>query len=639
MKGRLAGLRAALVSDLKPHDDTVLALADRTHPLQPFDPPHLRTPNSEQRIAWIELPGLPDDPNHWDDFTEVCRASGGGERLRSLHFFQVGRHRLHTAASDIMDAALLSTGTALSKEEAFATLQAEADKRARHVRDLVNYINLHPDMLQNNVRTQPGRDLFITAVPNWLCDASCGGCNCPGSPPVPIPPVRVPTKPGYWSFDFSDAVNERINEQRKREDTAKVVIAVLDTSPTDEEVAHAAAKFPNNMLLRKVNDARNAGVTIDSPGDGSLPHDVFSCLEGITIDWRQKGEAKTCYIPDEPYKMNDHGLFITGIIHDIAPHAEIHLIRVLSEFGVTHTDLILPILRALPGRLLKEDDQKLIINMSVGWSIPPGAEVLRAWLKKTFPVLEPLLEEYSDLDEALDALEATGDENDVLMIRAILDHLHVPIREMIAFLNRRENKERVLIVAAAGNDYGWFDRSPHHLMRHRPEPRWPARYEKVLSVAAVGLRDQNSAYSNRADIASRHNGVATFGGNAVRKHPWDIGEIETQLDPNGTYGTIAQEGEKDKNVDAVRGIYITDPAMLEGGQNTTGWAYWSGTSFAAPVITGLAANLWAATPGDPPEDIMAAFMNNKHPLYNVARNETSADTLGCPKVYAKQEWK
>jgi hypothetical protein len=35
-----------------------------------------------------------------------------------------------------------------------------------------------------------------------------------------------------------------------------------------------------------------------------------------------------------PYRMTDHGLFVAGIIHTIAPQAELHLIEVLNPYGV-----------------------------------------------------------------------------------------------------------------------------------------------------------------------------------------------------------------------------------------------------------------------------------------------------------------
>ncbi len=33
------------------------------------------------------------------------------------------------------------------------------------------------------------------------------------------------------------------------------------------------------------------------------------------------------------YKMADHGLFVTGLIRDVAPGAHIRLIRILNDYG------------------------------------------------------------------------------------------------------------------------------------------------------------------------------------------------------------------------------------------------------------------------------------------------------------------
>lgn len=655
-------LMTALVNDLKPDDETLQALEDGTHPLQPLVP--LFPPDRViPQKSWVVLPGVPDDQGeaNKEDALLTDGRNGGEDRLRSLHFFQVGSHRLQTAARVVMDAAILNEGVALSKEAAIAKVQEDADTRARYVRDLVKIINLHPDMLHDDADMRvllP--DHSVAAVPNWLCDATCGGCSCPGSPPQPIPPERLRDQDGFWSFEFSknNRLKELVEEQRKSGDTSNVIVAVLDTSPTIEEMKTAAAKgdFARNMLLQHVNGAAQAmaskgerprqfgSITIDSTDDGSLPREAFDHLEGITIDWRQKGEPSICHTTGDTYKMNDHGLFITGIVHDIAPRADLHLIRVLGEYGVAHTGLILPVLQGLPDHLLKNNQKRLIINMSLGWSIPPGGELLRTWLESTFCVLKPLLAEHGDLDAAFMALQKGGQEGIARTIKAIIDHLHAPIREMIAFLTNNEKEEyknRILIVAAAGNDNHWFERPPNDAVRHRPEPRWPARYPEVIGVAAVGFADENAYYSNRADIESQSNGVATFGGNAVRKGEEYLGEIETYSGLTGASGGLTGI-EADKKVDAVRGIYITDPVMLDAGDNKTGWVYWSGTSFATPVIAGLAADFWASYPDASPEQIITVFTGGPEgdgPFDTVPRNRTNADTLDCPKIFAEQVWK
>jgi hypothetical protein len=62
-------------------------------------------------------------------------------------------------------------------------------------------------------------------------------------------------------------------------------------------------------------------------------------------------------------------------------------------------------------------------------------------------------------------------------------------------------------------------------------------------------------------------GVATFGGDGA-----------TSIDAHGF-------------PDAVRGVYIA-PTFPGGEQNTTGWADWCGSSFAAPIISALGAHLF-----------------------------------------------
>ncbi|MDQ6831802.1 MAG: S8/S53 family peptidase [Chloroflexota bacterium] len=650
----LPDLLPLLVDDLMPDSRTLDFLKTSAASLQRLSiPDDVLIPG---RGPWMVLP----------DGISADRGQGGGSgrRLRSLHFFQIGPDRMRTAVQ-AMDAALSEDGVILARAAGIATIQQDTDERVRRVRDLVNLVNLFPDMLRG-APNMPNH--FLAAMPNWLCDATCGGCPCPGSAPAPIPPERLPNEGGFWSFRFStnDALEDLVEEQRKIVDTSDVIIAVLDASPTLAEIRGAAGRggqFANNMLLQHVNEAAQAiaskgarkppfgNITIDNPADGSLPRGAFTVLDGMAIEWRQKGEPYNCNPVNAQLKTNDHGLFITGIVHDIAPRAETHLIRVLSEYGVTHTGLLLPVLQGLPARFLDGEankNKRLIINMSLGWSIPPGVEQLRRWLAGTFGALAPQLGQYDNLDDALAALQASDPAGIIRTIKAILDDLHAPIRETIAFLNNADHKDRILIVAAAGNDNYWFDRLPNDPVRHRPEPRWPARYDKVVGVAAVGFADRNAYYSNRADIGSQSNGVATFGGDAIRMAHEDLGEIDTYPDKAvAVYGPTAMAD--DARVDAVKGIYISDPVMLNGGPNKTGWVYWSGTSFATPVITGIAANLWAKNPALLPAAIIAEFAGtpatkgvsptDEGPLDTLPRDRVNLDTLDCPKIFAKQVWK
>jgi subtilisin family serine protease len=73
-----------------------------------------------------------------------------------------------------------------------------------------------------------------------------------------------------------------------------------------------------------------------------------------------------------------------------------------------------------------------------------------------------------------------------------------------------------------------------------------------------------------------------------------------------------------------------------GSPNTAGWVYWSGTSFATPVISGIAANVLAknelARKADPtvprstPRQVLTSILDMAEPPTHTDPN------LGCPYV-------
>ena len=140
----------------------------------------------------------------------------------------------------------------------------------------------------------------------------------------------------------------------------------------------------------------------------------------------------------------------------------------------------------------------------------------------------------------------------------------------------------VLLVAAAGNDN---DGKPP---KDRPATRYPAALDPIIGVGAwqrenvPQLSFTPTDYSNRSDRPLSE-GIAVFGGN--------------------------KNGEKSDIKDGMLGVYISeyfppDPLACEFDEdgnpvpasvycNDRGWARWAGTSFAAPVITGILAALQA----------------------------------------------
>jgi subtilisin family serine protease len=242
---------------------------------------------------------------------------------------------------------------------------------------------------------------------------------------------------------------------------------------------------------------------------------------------------------------------------------ELHLIRVLNDYGIGDVLAINHALATLPRALLGSDTPPpdgplLVVNLSLGSDVPIPARLLERWLPNV----------------ARDAgrLAASLPE-----ICTLLDQLHGNLADVTTWLAERG----VLVVAAAGNDALRRDVTP----TEPPPPRYPARYDDVLGVAAV-RRDLRSAaiYSNRGDtvVQAGSGHISTFGGN-VQPPPSDDAPATTDAD------------------DSVVGIYSGDLPL--GVANATGWAKWSGTSFSTPIIAGLTARLWSTEPMLSPQQV------------------------------------
>jgi subtilisin family serine protease len=230
--------------------------------------------------------------------------------------------------------------------------------------------------------------------------------------------------------------------------------------------------------------------------------------------------------------------------------------------------------------------------------------------------------------EVIDELSGIGYDAE----RRYLEILRGSVAAILGWLNDHPG---VLVVAAAGNDKGLLPSLLTHFTR--PEPRWPAQYDvsqnalvarersQVIGVAAVNLKDAGTEYSNRGDVPPLVNGVAVWGGESRHVAGSDLGAIPLPPPPVNP-----------SDVDAIKGVYSapTVPTPTGAAANETGWVYWSGTSFAAPVISGLAARLWSADPTVPPSAIVRQIVND----LPVKQRATGADDLFAPMIEARQVW-
>jgi hypothetical protein len=392
-----------------------------------------------------------------------------------------------------------------------------------------------------------------------------------------------------------------------------VIVAILDTCPP----VPAPGRNPYMDIVR-------TAVSFDPPP--SLPTAAFAALEGRLPDWGQ--------FHDDPhvlsdYKIADHGLFVAGIIHDIAPTADTRLIRVLNDYGVGDmlalANVIDQLLTEFAALHQNNRDRRLVINMSLGSEIPPGEELLREWLPNVaqLPLLRGHLDRIPDLTTALDERANELPEQEQVpvlnVINRILLRTHCGFERVFKRMQTGVFQNHVLVVAAAGNDFDVFETHGPSSKPRREEPRWPARYDNVFGVASVraDAAYTPTEYSNRGDVRLLVNGVATNGGEATRDALNDLPTIKNPTE-------------------AIVGLFsaLTVPPNISIS-NPNGWVAWAGTSFATPVIAAIAADLWIVDRQPTPPQIMDHIRNvfSSVPPNPANTNPNRVDT---PVIYAEQ---
>jgi subtilisin family serine protease len=278
---------------------------------------------------------------------------------------------------------------------------------------------------------------------------------------------------------------------------------------------------------------------------------------------------------EPPYDVSSHGLFVAGIVRELAPEAEIRIYRVLSYHGVGDMGNLL---NALNSALAWAGGGRLVVNMSLGFGpLLPATPGLLADAADFYNLPGALAKAVqslhidrrkSDFNDLVTAgyLPASGEPH-FLKELAVLDYL---------FDLRNYPGSGVLPVAAAGNDC-CGDNPPF-------APRLPAAVLGVLAVSAfkpyVGGSWSREDYSNEDDLIAGNEGIGAWGGD---------------LSSTG-YAVANPTG-------SIVGPFVVTPAGTAAG--TVMRAYWSGTSFASPVVAGFAAALWSDNPGLAPDDVRA----------------------------------
>lgn len=384
----------------------------------------------------------------------------------------------------------------------------------------LSYLQAHLEQL-----AQEGLAI-LSVMPNWLVAATpvFYSDSGPALPPRPAPSLDQPASenvPVGWHFSFIDQITPL-----HPTGTEDVVVVVLDTAYHADRIRSSATRpeYRRNWLLQRLaNDLRSEN------GLFEIEYDRYP----VSNDARTGHDF---YYEPRYYFMPDHGLFVAGIIRDIAPRARIRLVRILNDYGCCDLYNLFAALTDLEQELVSGAIRRLVINLSLA-IMPDMRRLPYIWFEDrtwSSTQLNGALRLLSQLEEGL---------------RLLFESLYA---------------HGTLIVAAAGNDSTGVNKQGK---RPRP-PRAPARYPSTMSVTSVNSQHEAAQYANAASIAPLDAGIATFGGDS--------------------YGFTNADGLPD----AIRGVYIA-PIFPGGEPNSSGWADWSGTSFATPIISALGAHLLA----------------------------------------------
>jgi hypothetical protein len=364
------------------------------------------------------------------------------------------------------------------------------------------------------------------ATPNWLAGGTPEpeGSGSPGARPMPpAPDVRdTLLAPGAGMAPFA-AAPDLVLDLPREDWGSGVDIYILDTAPCTIDIARAYQRWKDSNPL--IASLLRTGA--DQP------------LEIIYAGYSHLLELADFYHPGHNYVMSDHGLFVAGIIHAIAPKAKIYLIEVLNPYGVGTLDSIANGF-ALAAQGIGTNSKR-VVNASLGMEVPHPT---REWLAH--------VQKHDPFWRNFDKTRITTLMSSLEEICALFGHPDPDRAE------QPDPYPYVGVVAAAGND-----RKPGGLL---PPARFPAAHKSVLGVGALKHDNQTAAeYSNVADTPES-DGIATFGGDS--------------------------QGDYTDQVHGVVGAYIG--SFPDGSPNDDGLASWAGTSFATPRISGYIAALMSA---------------------------------------------
>lgn len=426
--------------------------------------------------------------------------------------------------------------------------------------------------LGEELRKQPVAGLTVPAVsPNWLMSAASdtSGTGGPGGRPEPF--TDDLKQPPYRFADLIASLDGKNSRGVKLYgDGTGVDVAILDTAPCGHDLVLAHKELKSHPLIK------------DLLGPGGR-------LRLYPATYEELLRMGNTSLNKHDYKMTDHGLFVAGIVHSIVPQATIHLIEVLNAFGVGDLATLAEGLKKVFRDIYKpETRQPLVVNCS--WMLELPITDKHCYAKRDGRDGSP----DDEFEQAVLKL-VRDDQKQALALKAMCDRFGIVGRQ---------------VIAAAGNDGGHTegqeDAMRAETMKGRkedaPEARYPAAFNMVVGVGALPKdskpkpenptdKYEASTYSNLGDKPAMR-GVMALGGERGETH--------------GVLGLYL--GEFPPPQDETTSSETTPGKTKSGPKNENGWAWWAGTSFATPILTGaIAAVLSGPTKPSTTQDAVIAL--------------------------------
>ncbi|MCS6844318.1 MAG: S8/S53 family peptidase [Caldilineales bacterium] len=262
-----------------------------------------------------------------------------------------------------------------------------------------------------------------------------------------------------------------------------------------------------------------------------------------------KGATAVSYPNLRLRDVSNHGVFVAGLAFGVAPDARYHLVEVLNSTGqgdlVTLLDMLNRFMAQSADPARPQPWGHTVVNLSLGVPDPKDAGLA--------PTLLPLMRRVLSAGGAGYA-PPLPDRHPIVALEMLL----------ASYVARGGT-----VVAAAGNRS--FDVSAA-----RPA-QIPAAYPFVVGVAASNQKGQRSCYANAGDIAAPGGDGAPAAGGSPACTPSHTACPTDR--PDCPYGVISLTRD--------------------------GYAYWVGSSFATPMVSGAAA-LWLEA-GTAPETLFLAL--------------------------------